>query len=446
MDQIFRKLNKADSTARVLSYLEHDNEVLTHQAKKRVQRMMHYSVPLRPFVATIEVRGSREGRNNKMPSSSNSFGNYQNNHDNIAYARLGRNESQEDASFAEESSSVFTDDSDSPFMCTPKSFPPTPSSRAHVLARGTRFAEDVVFLARDHLRVEEGLDSKNEQTRAMAAALREGSRLAIFNAADVCAGISLTCGQHCASKVGNDLYCSARGMIPLQRNCYVYFEMSVSTPPLLSMMLHHASLSIGLATLEMPLNALVGAWKGSIGLCSTGQILAGSQWFSPLQPKTYGSSSTVGCLVYLDDESAFETWDGVMVSASVVFNVNGDVTCPATATVGDDINNRGGGEEEDANGNSTSSLSLFVPREEELFPTLTLHSSQTEVLCRFCAEDILANSRDNIGAPRGHMVFSVDGSVIFDEGMDRLNSEDDSNLSSTSSSQSLRSCDINLDM
>lgn len=399
--------------------------------------MMHYSVPLRPFVATIEVRGSRESKNSKMLSRPNSFDDDENCHANAACARLGRTDSREDASLAEESSSVFTDGSDSPFMCTPKSFPPTPSSRAHVLARGTRFAEDVVFLARDHLRVEEGLESKNEQTRAMAAALREGSRLAIFNASDVCAGISLTCGQHCASKVGNDLYCSARGMIPVQRNCYVYFEMSVSTPPLLSMMLHHASLSIGLATLEMPLNALVGAWKGSIGLCSTGQILAGSQWFSPLQPKTYGSSSTIGCLVYLDDESAFETWDGVMVSASVVFNVNGHVICPATSTVGDDTNN---GDDD------PSVLSLFVPREEELFPTLTLHSSQTEVLCRFCAEDILANCRDSIGAPRGHVVFSVDGSVILDAETDSLYAEaEDCILASTSSSQSLCLGDIDLD-
>ena len=58
---------------------------------------------------------------------------------------------------------VLEDNSDSQFMCTPKSFPPTPSSRAHILARGTRFAEDVVFLARYQLRIDEGLDSENEQ-------------------------------------------------------------------------------------------------------------------------------------------------------------------------------------------------------------------------------------------------------------------------------------------
>ena len=107
-------------------------------------------------------------------------------------------------------------------MCTPKSFPPTPSSRAQILARGTRFActrfaEDAVFLARDQLRIDEGLDSENEQTRAMAKALREGKRLAVFNAYDIGGGINLSCGQHYATKIGNDLYSSARrGMIPLK--------------------------------------------------------------------------------------------------------------------------------------------------------------------------------------------------------------------------------------
>ena len=219
------------------------------------------------------------------------------------------------------------------------------------------------------------------------------------------------------------LSCSARGMIPVLRNSFVYFEMTVTTPPLLSMMLYHASLSIGLSTLEMPLNALVGAWKGSVGLCSTGQILAGSQWCSPLEPKTYGSGSTVGCLLYLDDASAFETWDGVMVTASVVFNVDGHVIVPARSFEQNQAASQRTAQGDDQNPLAVTSIDnselnpvspLFVPREEELFPTLTLHSTQTEVLCRFCASDILAASRRAIGAPNGVIVYAVDGSVLFD--------------------------------
>ena len=67
-----------------------------------------------------------------------------------------------------------------------------------------------MFLAGDQLRVEEGLVSHNAQTRAMAKALRDGRRLAVFNASDVGGGIHLSCGEHSASKIGNDLYSSAR--------------------------------------------------------------------------------------------------------------------------------------------------------------------------------------------------------------------------------------------
>lgn len=39
---MFRKLRKVDSAAKVINYIEGDDEVLTHHAKKRVQKMMHY--------------------------------------------------------------------------------------------------------------------------------------------------------------------------------------------------------------------------------------------------------------------------------------------------------------------------------------------------------------------------------------------------------------------
>lgn len=404
-EEMFQKMNRIHPTSKVIKYMERDEDVLSNHARKRVQRMMHYSLSLRPFVATIQVP---EDNHQEYISGGNS---------------------PLSGFMEEEDIESVVDESETPFMATPKSFPPTPSSRAHVLARGSKYAENVVFLARDQLRVEEGIGSSNAQTRAMAKALREGRRLAVFNAGDVGSGIQLSCGQHSASKVGNDMYSTARGMIPILRNSYVYFEMSISTPALLSMMLHHASLSIGLSTLEMPLNALVGQWNGSVGLCSTGQILAGNM-ISPLNPKTYGSNSTVGCLVMLDDDSAFETWDGVMVTANVVFNVDGEViissgtheTSPLFAEAAD-FHSKRKSKNKNSKINHTVSTSKFhsfpmlpicVPREEELYPTVTLHSPQTEVLCRFCAQDILANSRNAIGAPRGSIVYAVDGSVLFD--------------------------------
>ena len=61
-----------------------------------------------------------------------------------------------------------------------------------VLARGSRFADDVVYLARDQLRLHAGGDSENEKTRGMAKLLRDGKRLAVFNGNDLSSGVELS--------------------------------------------------------------------------------------------------------------------------------------------------------------------------------------------------------------------------------------------------------------
>jgi len=194
---------------------------------------MHYDVSLRPFVATVEI---------PMSGPEIGFG---------AQASEPRENSPVNL---EGSSSSFSSDSvaspsTSPFMCTPQSFPPTPHSRSMVMARGSRFADDVVYLARDRLRLHAGDDSLNEKTRGMAKLLREGKRLAVFNANELSSGVELSwyvsrsetvlnlknllfslglvllylyySGFHIATKVGNMLYASARSMVPVLRNWYV---------------------------------------------------------------------------------------------------------------------------------------------------------------------------------------------------------------------------------
>ena len=178
--KLLKKLSSLNSAGRVIKYTEiGDNDGgLTGKEKRRVQRMMHYDVSLRPFVATVKLQESFK-KDSTTNDGSNSVGDY--------------NETSSSSSPL-----------DGPFMCTPQSFPPTPASRAHVLKRGSRFADDVVFLARDQLRVHDGLESSNERTREMAHALTEGKRLAVFDADDASAGIDLSCGQH--GKIGFVFY------------------------------------------------------------------------------------------------------------------------------------------------------------------------------------------------------------------------------------------------
>ena len=420
-----------DNVSKLVSYSERiGEEALGRAQKKRAQRMMHYNVSFRPFTATIQPATPKKGSKIRHSVSFE-----------LSVASPGTNDADDLASDNDSlSSESLYSNSGSIFMRTPTSFPPTPTSRLYYFERGSRFTENVIFLARDQLRVERGLDNTNEQTRAMSKALREGSRLAVFDAESATGGgIALSCGQHIATKVGNALYCSTRCMIPVMRNSFVYFEISVSPPPTVNDQHRHqpqldvATLSIGLSTLEMPLNTLVGAWKGSVGLCTTGQVLLAGHWYAPAdtQESSYGSNSTVGCLVYLDDTALHDTPEGQMVTADITFNVNGVVIPPVESS-------RPPGEQHPTGQRNASlasqqyeeiddapTLSLLVPRTQELFPTVTLHSPATCVMCRFNSDDLLANSREEIGAPDGVTIFSVDGSIIIDSSSGSMDMDDD---------------------
>jgi hypothetical protein len=133
---------------------------------------MHYDVSLRPFVATVQV-----------PVSGTEI--------RFGLAREN-NPLQQDASSSSFSSNSADSPNGSPFMCTPQSFPPTPHSRSMVMARGGRFADDVVYMARDCLRLHDGLESENEKTREMSKLLREGKRLAVFSAEGISSGVELS--------------------------------------------------------------------------------------------------------------------------------------------------------------------------------------------------------------------------------------------------------------
>jgi len=441
---LFHRLHKMENVSKLIDYSERTGEeAFSQHAKKRAQRMMHYNVSFRPFTATIQPSSVTANRksNNKTTRS--------NNNNNVSFDAGGFQGSTnydyddgESVSESVSSDSQNSSGSSSIFMRTPTSFPPTPTSRLYYFDRGSRFTENVVFLARDQLRVERGVGNHNEQTRAMSKALIDGSRLAVFDAAQAGSGIALSCGQHIATKVGNSLYCSARSMIPVMRNSYVYFEISVSPPPptaamgdasggggggsmLLPQVVDAATLSVGLSTLALPLDTLVGVCKGSVGLCSTGQILHAGQWLSPssVHDSSYGSNSTVGCLVYLDDSSAYDTSEGQWITADVTFNINGMIV-PSTlynVSSGDQIIRGSTSKQsllgENGNGGEPT-LSLIVDKTRELFPTVTLHSPATCVMCRFSAEDMLANTRSEIGALSGVIVYAVDGSVILDESDD----------------------------
>lgn len=60
-------------------------------------------------------------------------------------------------------------------------------------------------------------------------------------------------------------------------------------------------------------------------------------------------------------------------------------------------------------------LRLCVPRFQKRRSLLTTHGLAThpkQVMCRFCAEDLILVSRESMGAPPGVPVYALDGSLI----------------------------------
>ncbi|KAG5182183.1 hypothetical protein JKP88DRAFT_186372 [Tribonema minus] len=340
--------------------------------------MMHYDVPLHPFQATVAV-------------------------DPHSISPLTGHGVDELGALSTGGMALY--------MCTPQSFPPTPVSRACVMSRSTQFSDDVLFLARDHLRLDEQCRSRHsdETSRLTAEFLRSQARLAVLNGHAAADGISLTCGHHCAAKTGTaQLYSSVRAMVPVLRNRYVFCQFSVAAQEAIV-----PSLSIGLSTPEMPLNTLVGTWSHSIGLSSSGQILLSSRWYSCVPGRgTFGVGSTIGVLVFLDGSKVIPSWDGEMVTAYITYSVDGQpvrttqrpqallAAAQAAASA--------------AAAAEPYAMALPLPRDRDLFPTLTLHSPLTQVFCRFCAADMVHATRAQIGAPPGVVVYALDGSVVLD--------------------------------
>lgn len=223
---------------------------------QRIRRVMHFQIPLRSFEATV-----------RLPPS-----HLQGSTANLA-PLVTTNVLTGSGSYAPISSS------------SPRSIPASPRARRRVQLAFSNFSDDVLYQARDRLRLER-------------AATITGTRdllVPLFNAQDCNDEIYLSCGRHCATKVGPGMYRSVRGNVPLPRHRLVYFEMTVQevrSPTRTSSQTNRplesrsnsseastgssgpgnarvgggadASVCIGVSTRSMALNSLVGTTRYSV--------------------------------------------------------------------------------------------------------------------------------------------------------------------------------------
>ncbi|KAF1778615.1 hypothetical protein GQ600_22151 [Phytophthora cactorum] len=257
-------------TAVVLEYKEKECMVPSN-IDRRIRRVMHFQIPLHSFEATVRLPPD----NGQTASSSRSTSDT-----SVGSGSQSRAQDETSSSYAHLSSA------------TPRSIPVSPLARKRVQLAFSNFSDDVLYQARDRLR----------QERAATLTGDRGLRVPRFNAHDCHEDIYLSCGRHCASKVGTGMYRSVRASVPLQKNRFVYFEMTLQqgrTPARganqsasrleassqaargSSSVLGSsagttlgnpndragidASVCIGLSTRLMPLNTLVGASKNSVG-------------------------------------------------------------------------------------------------------------------------------------------------------------------------------------
>lgn len=250
----------------LLAYEEREDEFPSdYLAKQKIHRTMHNVIPTNPFKATVRI--SRKG----SP------------HENDPMEGF--------ALYVEKES--------------PTSFPTTPFSRARIMNRSSDRASFTLFAARDRLRLEAQSSSKDEYSRNAALQARTSGQRAVFDPNQKSEGMALTCGNHCALKVGMGHCCSCRSMLPIKANTFIYLEFSVTVTGS-----RVPTLCVGLAPPDCPLNVMVGSWPRSVGLFSDGQLLVDSRWFpdtsfnSFLRSPKVTAGTTIGVLVYLRDTSS----------------------------------------------------------------------------------------------------------------------------------------------
>lgn len=225
---------------------------------QRIRRVMHFQIPLRSFEATVRLPPNNDAEGGAAQANASNF------------APVG---AVSVASMANLTSA------------TPRSIPVSPRARRRVQLAFSNFSDDILYQARDRLR----------QERAATLTGTRDLLVPLFNGQDCNEEIYLSCGRHCATKVGSGMYRSVRGSVPLPRDRLVYFEMTLqeARSPTRAMSNRainvrglgagtgdaaggcntsragggvDASVCIGVSTRSMALNSLVGTSRYSVSI------------------------------------------------------------------------------------------------------------------------------------------------------------------------------------
>lgn len=353
-------MDDSSLTAVVLEYREKECMVPVN-INRRIQQFMHFEIPLRSFEATVRLPSSAENRSNMA---------------SIQPGDLVRSASRRGGGGGEAEQSTAGDGASSsssagPSSSSPRSIPASPRERRKFNLIYGNYFDDVLYQARDKLRLQRAVSLTGETNRQIPR----------FNKSECDQEVHLTCGRNCAVKEGPGMYRSVRGTVPILRNRHVYFEMKLSSDalpvPLNGIVPdENVNACIGIAPRSMPLNTLVGTARNSIGFTSAGHVLVSGLYRRLVTVESgFACPSTIGVLVYITDKRKsdrdLDTYHAVgMARADVQFSVNG---VPVR----------------DLEGNFLVASVEFSAK-FELYPTLSLHTQGLRVYAQFSSPDIAA--------------------------------------------------------
>lgn len=324
-----------------------------------MRRMMHFDIPTYPFVASVRLRSRgttpQRTRANTLHSEWSEAG-----------------------------------------SVTPGSFPPSPESRAHIMSRGFDRTDNIVFRARDKLRMEALASDSDAGIRRAASKLLLGGKFGTFDQQNSSQHLKLSYGFHCASRLATGpegpsppAAVSTRASLCIRRDVYVYVEYFVRVIRNSPLQASSASaspvdgesssadktaccgdetksalFSIGLATAEGNLDAEVGTYDASLGLSSTGYLSVCS---GPAEDETstfqlqssVSSGDRLGMLLFLPSPSTRSAspfppqQQAAPVEVPAVGEIAGRV-CAGPAVSTETVSDHGGSEESCCSDESSS--------------------------------------------------------------------------------------------
>jgi hypothetical protein len=196
-----REMEEEDC-AEVILYEEfQDRNPLHPSLKKRMRMMMHYDVSSNPFFASVRLHSHSRGQTPLRTRANTEW----------SEAR----------------------------STTPGSFPPSPKLRAVCLGRSYDKVNNVIYTARDKLRLEARRSNSNDFTRLPVSRLITNEKFGTYDPFHTAQNIRLTNGNHCARRLSINhsspnseptssmASCSTRSALSIMRNAYVYIEYFV---------------------------------------------------------------------------------------------------------------------------------------------------------------------------------------------------------------------------